>query len=488
MKTLCILAAGKGSRIVNYSKGHKALLPLNHKAILSHIIDKFPSDTEIIIAVNHNSHLIKQYCSIFHGESNIRFIDVDNIESPCGPGYSLYACKHYLQRPFYLCMSDCLVNDSIPDLDEDWIGLHSNGKIGQDKKSFATADCENGYITKFKNKSKNPCANLYIGLAGIKNYDRFWKELYDNRYSDDNWEQVCAFYDPENLKGLFFNWSDTGTTENYAQTLADLTDNSNDKFTQKKTDIINETTYLYKGICGKLFTDTDKYSKRIYRWGMLKNYTPVPYIISQNMLSYKMLPGKNLYEYFDNGLFTRFLNQAQDMFWLARPKNYEFMNCCHRFYKDKTYQRLNHITISGKIMDYLNNFDFDALCDNSIKSCFHGDAIFSNIINVDKGYNRFIGIDWRESFDNSFYGDVYYDLAKIYLSIHINLDNIFMDNYYNESNMKTFKEFCSNKAYNMEPIKIIASLVLLNIAGLYTHVSTQDFLLSKFLELQNVQV
>ncbi|GAG69498.1 unnamed protein product [marine sediment metagenome] len=49
---LCIVAAGKGSRLKHFSKYiNKGLLPVNNKAVISDIINKTPNDYDIVIAV-----------------------------------------------------------------------------------------------------------------------------------------------------------------------------------------------------------------------------------------------------------------------------------------------------------------------------------------------------------------------------------------------------------------------------------------------------
>ena len=60
MNKFCILAAGKGTRNNNIEGLHKALLPLENKPVISHIIDKL-GDTEIVIAVGYKSEQIKTY-------------------------------------------------------------------------------------------------------------------------------------------------------------------------------------------------------------------------------------------------------------------------------------------------------------------------------------------------------------------------------------------------------------------------------------------
>ena len=49
---VCILAAGLGSRSFNPDI-NKALLPLNNKAIISHIIDMFPKTYDFIITIGY---------------------------------------------------------------------------------------------------------------------------------------------------------------------------------------------------------------------------------------------------------------------------------------------------------------------------------------------------------------------------------------------------------------------------------------------------
>ena len=60
--TLCILAAGSGERMLPLTKNiNKALLPINWKAAISHIIEKHSESTKIVIAVNYEKDKIKEY-------------------------------------------------------------------------------------------------------------------------------------------------------------------------------------------------------------------------------------------------------------------------------------------------------------------------------------------------------------------------------------------------------------------------------------------
>ena len=57
----CILAAGRGTRNNDVKGLHKALLPLENKPIISHIVDKLDKKVEVVIAVGYKSEQIKAY-------------------------------------------------------------------------------------------------------------------------------------------------------------------------------------------------------------------------------------------------------------------------------------------------------------------------------------------------------------------------------------------------------------------------------------------
>ena len=125
MKKFCILAAGRGTRNNNIAGLHKALLPLENKPVISHIIDRL-GDVEIVIAVGYKSEQIKTYMNLVHSDKNIIYVDVDNFEGVgSGPGYSLLCCKNELQEPFVFTSVDTLVGDDIDlmSIDENWLGI-----------------------------------------------------------------------------------------------------------------------------------------------------------------------------------------------------------------------------------------------------------------------------------------------------------------------------------------------------------------------------
>ena len=72
---LCIVAAGKGTRMGSYAKHiNKGLLPINNKAIISDIIDKTPKDFEIVIALGYKSQQVIEYCEAAHPDRTFKFV------------------------------------------------------------------------------------------------------------------------------------------------------------------------------------------------------------------------------------------------------------------------------------------------------------------------------------------------------------------------------------------------------------------------------
>ena len=122
---VCILAAGLGKRMLSLTNNfNKALLPIAFKAAISHIIEKFPKEIEIVIAIGHEKEKIIEYLLCAHSDRKIQFVEIDNISAPgSGPGYSLLCCKKHLELPFIFSSVDTIVEENIPLPDHNWLGV-----------------------------------------------------------------------------------------------------------------------------------------------------------------------------------------------------------------------------------------------------------------------------------------------------------------------------------------------------------------------------
>lgn len=421
---VCIVTAGKGTRMGGYAKHiNKGLLPIKNKAIISDIIDKTPSDYEIVIALGYKSQQVIEYCEAAYPDRKFHFVKIKNYEGPnTGPGTTLLQCKEYLQRPFYFITADCLIKDNLPLLDCNWLGMHptsipqiySTGKLDK-----------NLNIIDFKNKSKEGYNHAFIGLCGILDFKLFWEELENN--IKESGEMISAFYNIKkfNAKAKLLNWYDIGTIENYIKAQETF---KGPKFGIPKTS--GQFLYKVNNRCIKIFQDSVK--NKVKRAKNLNGYAPKIVYEGVNTLAYNWVEGNTLY---DNRKYKKdFIDWVGD-----KIKNNSIeksiYNECFKFYHNKTQQRLklffdkkdnsytNSFSINNKkyqpLTYYLDKINWDELCNSSITTqMFHGDMQFDNIIKTDKNYTF---IDWRDTFGGQIdYADSYYDLAKLYGGICMN--------------------------------------------------------------------
>ena len=90
-----LLAAGVGSRLKNLTDSvNKAMLPINNKAIISNIIEKFPKEYEIVVALGYKGDELEQYCKLAHPQNNFKFITISDFDGEdSGPGQSALQLK-----------------------------------------------------------------------------------------------------------------------------------------------------------------------------------------------------------------------------------------------------------------------------------------------------------------------------------------------------------------------------------------------------------
>jgi len=482
---LCILAAGIGSRLENFSDHiNKGLLPLDNKAIISHLIDRTPKDYDIIIVLGYKGKMIEEYCNAAHSDRNFTFVTVDRYEGDgTGPGYSISQAKKYLQRPFIWVTADTIVTDDLPPVEYNWLGLYPTS-IPQ---LYSTANVKDGNVVDFKNKSKDGYDYAFIGLAGVYDYNIFWNELKGD-------EIVTAYYDVNkypSLKEHKFDWYDVGTVDNYIK--------SQRIFEKTITYSIPKTNgeFLYKvnNDFIKLSSDKKFISGRIERAKKLDTLVPNLVYGGENLYSYKWIDGDTLYDCNEIGVWKEFLNFTTDKMW--KPIDVDIKKDCLKFYKDKTMNRLDillsqreesyqhtHVVNevdTNTIKDLLDNFNWDMVSSGLATELFHGDLQFDNII-----YNgKFYLLDWRQDFAGSNVGDVYYDLAKMYggilmsyklmknkenFSCFIN-ESVVTYSHKSEPKLDEFKPMYEtwvvDSGYDLDRVKLITALIFLNMSPLH---------------------
>jgi len=486
-----ILAAGLGSRLKNLTKNiNKVLLPINNKAIISHIIDMFPKTYDFIIAIGYKGDSIKEYCEITHTNHNFTFIEIDKYEGEgTGPGYSALLCSTHLQRPFYFITGDCLIDSPIPHIDGNWLGVQPTSY--PEKYSTIEIDKYKNVIS-HKNKSEEGHDLAFIGMAAIFDYEVFWDELENNLL---NGEIVTAFKNPSvypTLKIKELKWLDTGNLDDLIKTKEYF----NDKplSLKKETD---EITYNDGGRFLKFTPNKNILTKRISRAQHLNKHIPLGFGFSDDFMFYDWFEGKTLYELDDFNVFKLFLNNLEKNVLSQIPNSQEEIQ---KFYLTKTLDRMSKFKtkygeeyfeleheINGikrpPLKTTIENFDFNQFNENPFYDLFHGDLQFDNVIYDGK---EFVYIDWRDSFGDSVVGgDIYYDLAKLYggLLIPYNLMKeeskiIFNEGSYSinytypiSDSLIKFKSIYElwllNQGFDINKVKLITGLIFLNMSPLH---------------------
>lgn len=502
----CILAAGKGTRNNNVQGLHKALLPLENKPVISHIIDRLDKKVEIVIAVGYKSEQIKSYLNEVHSDRNITYVDVDNYDGQgSGPGYSLLSCKDELQSPFIFTSVDTLVDEDIAFkyVGDNWLGV---SEVDDDSSMNYCLVRGTKYLDSLYYGTGN---RAYVGMAGISDYDEFWNSLENQKIVNDEYQVIHGFDGLDKIRLIDFTWYDTGNNKSYEETRKVF----NNEVVANKSD---EVLFIDNNMVVKYFDDKNKISLREQRVQHLNETCPDIKRINDNMYSYDYINGELLSNVTDENTLRDFLEWCEKNLFIKKSPDSDFDNNCFEMYTNKTNQRIDKLIgseldkvtiINGievePIKTMLSKIDWKSLCDNSIASSFHGDLQPENII-YNPTKKEFTLIDWRQSFGSSIeVGDVYYDLGKLYHAIMINGQSILKDmfnfkrsgysvelNFYAKNNlvefMKIFENFCNDYQYDWKRVQLLGILQYFSICTLYDnfksgHYGNFLFLYGKYL-------
>lgn len=506
---VCILTAGIGSRLNERTRYfNKALLRVKDKAVISHTIDQFSDDVEIVIALGYKGDIVKQYLTIFHPEKKFTFVDVDKYSVPgSGPGYALLKCKDNLQEPFFFvsCDTIALPFDSEQKLEnlthDNWVGYSHIDAVKSGEYCTILTDLTNpnSNVLDFIDKSNLGTSDAFIGLAFIKDYEDFWRAMEENTSLIKGEIQLSpALKKINNLKPVKFHWWDAGSEEGLLEArnhFVDAIDN---------LDKLDEEIYFKNNTVIKYFHNESIAKNRVIRAQTLGNSIPKILESSKNFYKYTYTKGLDLFR-IDNPhlLMKNLLDFTKKELWKEEIKlnQYEsliFKDACKGFYFDKTlgrldklYEKLNikdeeHVIFGENVPTIKYMFErmpWESLF-SGIPCVMHGDWNFSNIL-YDEEYNKFTLIDWRQEFAGLIdYGDFYYDTAKMYACLlwphpsvktkqfKVRDDNgniepwVLIPETYKES-AKIMDLWLFENRYDIRKAKLLTSIVWLNMASLH---------------------
>jgi len=501
-----IPTAGVGSRLNHLTKSlNKSLVAIESRTILSLIIDKFPSDTEFVIAVGYKADLVRQFLELAYSNTRIQIVNIDPYEGVgSGLGHTLMCCKQYLLEPFVFISCDTVVIDEIPPPTSNWMGYSAKVNEGTYRQLVVEDQCVTQILE--QNSLLGDLTYSYIGLAGIHDFETFWETMSVGA------TEMIAIGETYGLKALIasgitayqFDWFDTGNLPSLKIAKEYFKSPNSPHILEKE----NEALWFSGNLVIKYSSDQDFIRDRLRRASVLAPYIPEINGATANMYSYKFVDGVTLSRVVSPIVFQRFLGRATQ-FWnepvKAEITSAEFKSICLKFYHDKTNDRVQQYLhnkgiadkdeiINGvfvpRVSELIQLIDWDWISSGT-QSNFHGDFHFENVILTSD--NNFVFIDWRQNFGGGIeVGDRYYDLAKILHGIIVSHQAVTNLQFSIKSdhdrklmwiNRKTellqceelYLTWLENEQYDVTKVQVLTAMIFLNIAPLH-HSPYSEFL------------
>jgi len=509
-KMIVLLTAGIGSRLgILTNTRNKGLISINNKAILSHILDIFPSDIPVVVALGHYGNLVRQYLEIAYPSREFCFREIDPFQGPgSSSGFSLWSLRDLIPGPFIYCTNDTIVRHKVEFEGKNWLGIaHSD-----DLEKYTRVSVFGDQVTRIFRKGEPGGSVAYTGLAEIHDHRDFWEALGAALGERKECSDIEGLYSLLG-KGLFVHhvdWFDTGSKSTFEHAVQSLGGK------QAQLPKESEDLYFQNGEVIKFFSSGEKCQRRVDRSKILSSLVPQVKRSSSNFYAYTMVDGQMMSDILSAETLLRFLGWASRNLWVSY-KNVsvdELQTLSKAFYLEKTNQRLQMLYDSGWVMDntycvngvdcqrpseLLNRLD-DIFFQSTMPVQFHGDLHPDNILVKPNG--DFVLLDWREDFAGRLdWGDQYYDLAKLYhgllvshdfvknnkFSVEINERTISFDiavHYRNIECIGLLEHWVEQCGLSIKRMRILTALIYLNIAPLHHYAYNQ---LLYFLGLRMLQ-
>lgn len=478
-----IPTSGTGSRLQKATQyTNKSLVPVGDKLAICRIIELYPEDTQFVITLGYKGELVREFVTLAYPTRNFEFVVVDNYDGPGSSlGYSILKARHLLQRPFIFHCCDTILA----------VSPHMGGNVMYvaktlDPTSYASIDVENEAVTHVHMKGGNGIYS-YVGVSCIENYSEFWEVM-------ASMEASGSLSDVHGLRamvenGLFVSYVvvdfyDTGNVGSYAKTKKAFPS------THSVLEKADESLCFFPDRVIKFCANSATNRKRVER---SKYIAGAPRILgsTDHFMMMEYVKGTVVSECTEYGEVKKLLEWAKRSLWIEPCVDERFRATCMAFYKEKTLARMREIkTVDksvvngmqiGDIASLLARVDFESLTTDTFFR-FHGDFILDNIVKTSSGFTL---LDWRHEFgDQLTHGDMYYDLAKLRHNIifnHKNVTNglfeihedeaVIVDlkcNYMLVRQLEEFDEYVVREGLDLKKVKLIMSLIWLNMAPLYT--------------------
>ena len=292
-RTLCILTAGEGTRLLPLTeKLNKCLVPVNREAIISKILRQISPETKIVVALGHKGELVKEFLLNFHPQFQYEFVEVQNYNGvKSGPGVSLLACKNLLKMPFSFVACDTIWDRPLNELptETNWVGVSASVPEAVRHMYCNLEINEQGEVTTFHNKvSPKDETQPFIGLGHIIDFEEFFKALEDSVENKRNYEiypGLEALTKKSTLKSVQVEWTDLGNLDQIAKV-------STEPFDFSKPD---EFIWFESEKVIKFFKSKEILDKKYRRHQRIRKISVDGLGKSEHFIFYNKAPGQTLY-------------------------------------------------------------------------------------------------------------------------------------------------------------------------------------------------
>lgn len=493
---VCILTAGKGARMGPIDKNiNKALLPIQNKAIISHIIESFSPDDEFVIGLGYFGQQVRDYLNVAYPDRLFHFVNIDNFDGPgSGPGYSLLCCEKYLQEPFFFIPCDCIFEADFKSVPSgNWIGAKVVDSA--ESENYCNVLVKDSIVVDIRDKEK--CGGDYLAFTGllyVRDSKEFLQSLKDKTTIKGEHQisnGLKGLVDGSGLFAVEVNWTDVGELEKYQSI-----QKNESEYNFEKTD---EFIYFVNNQVIKFFANKKSVADRVKKSRLNPKTFPKVTGRGEQFYSYPFSPGETFYSSGTPILFKKLLEWLNENLWNSvNIESKTIKELCNEFYYKKTKKRIELFQsrnpnykfptkINGKkvqpIIKLVENIPWDYLC-SGVPTFIHGDLQFDNII-YDKESDNFLLIDWRQDFAGEIdFGDIYYDLAKLLGGILLNYDYIkkglfryidhedgvlidFARRTSAEEYEKLLGEFIVSKGLDLRKVRLLVGIIYINMAALH---------------------
>jgi hypothetical protein len=485
MTAFVIVAAGLGTRVGRVGESlHKSLIPLAQRAVLSHLFDLAPRDARLVVCVGHRAGQIRDYVALAHPQLAVEFVDVPDWNGPHGgPGASLLAAREAVGDDDDLIVTSC---DTLWGRDQglwhdssSWVAV-APIPAGTDPIRWTRVEHNSDRVSTIYDKRHGGSGNepAWTGLARVAARDlpTFWSGLTSARPAHEL--QIVSGLDEirHNLRVKWIDWTDVGDETAYASAVARVSGYDFVKYDQ--------ATYVLptEGRVVKFNADPEVITHRIHRAAHLTTMVPTP-IVSGNdatLMAHPYVPGVTAYdavELHDVELTHRILDWfdatvGSSTAHAPLPGARGTRQSLNEFYVNKTLGRVAQLParLRASARDAVDAVDWVALLDGAVWGTPHGDFNHGNIIVTPGG--ELVGIDWRENFAGSYYGDIRYDLGKLLAGTVVHWQRAQWGDFRpwveGEKHALAIREFVERMpGVDVRDIEIIGALSLLNCAPLH---------------------